>query len=130
MPAKPRIIIVDTRNGKVRADGSNVNRPPEGQEAALSSIETADVLVEIGSGAGDIFVKEGATKGWVTLITTKTEAQMSMEKAEGEKAARDRPNDDLQKGDHPLKKMNAVWDPGDEHYIESGKPEERGLKGY
>src|SRR5262245_19321963 len=65
---KPRVIIVDVRNGNVRADGSNIDRPSEGQEAGLRSIETADVLVEIHPDT--MIVKTGVDKGWVTFITT------------------------------------------------------------
>jgi hypothetical protein len=109
MPAKPRIVIVDVRNGNVFADGSNIDRPEEGREPALRSIETADVLVEIS--ADNVFVKEGATKGWVLLMRTKSESQMNAEKAARELANRDKPNDDLEKGDHPVtQKFARIWD--------------------
>ena len=65
-PPKPRVVIVDMRSGGgIKADGSNIDLPPEGQESALRSIETADVYVQIH--ADGIYVKEGADKGWVLL---------------------------------------------------------------
>lgn len=130
MSAKPCVIIVDVRNGNVKSDGSNIDRPPEGQEAGLRSIETADVLVEVHPDG--VYVKKGAMKGIVTMITTKSEAQMSLEKAVREKDARnaDKGSDDLERGDHPLTKMNRVWDKDDPDYMESGGTVEGGLKGY
>jgi hypothetical protein len=131
MPSKPRVIIVDVRNGKVKADGMNIDLPPEGQESALRSIETADVLVEVHPDT--IFVRSGADKGWVTMFTTKSEMQMNAEKAATELHARvgSKPIDDLEKGEHPVEvKMNRVWDKTDPGYVESGEPEKRGLKGY
>ena len=79
---KPRVIIVDVRNGQVRADGTNIDLPPEGQESALRSIELADVLVEIHPDT--ILVREGYDKGWVTMFTTKSALQMNAEKADRE----------------------------------------------
>jgi hypothetical protein len=130
---KPRVIIVDVRNGKVKADGTNIDLPPEGQESALHSIETADVLVEVHPDS--IYVREGADKGWVTMVTTKSEAQQSAEKAERELAARhrgpevptgmtgDRPTFD----DDPVdQKFARVWD----DTVPSGEPVKGGLKGF
>src|SRR3954463_3833998 len=107
---KPRVIIVDQCPGPVKADGSNINLPPEGQESALRSIETADVLVQIHEDG--IYVKEGVEKGWVTLFTTKSTLQMNTEKADREKADRlSNPVDDLAAGEHPVEqKFKRVWD--------------------
>jgi hypothetical protein len=124
---KPRVIIVDVRNGMVKADGSNVDLPPEGQESALRSIETADVLVEIHPDT--ILVREGVDKGWVTMFTTKSALQLNAEKAARELQHRvgDKPIDDLEKGSHPVtEKFAHVWDGS----VESGKPVEGGLKGF
>ena len=123
---KPRVIVVDVRNGNVRADGTNINLPPEGQESALRSIETADVLVEVH--ADGIFVKQGAEKGWVTMFTTKSALQLNAEKADRELTARTgKQVDDLAVGEHPVdKKFTRVWDGS----VPSGEPVEGGLKGY
>jgi hypothetical protein len=108
MPDKPRIVIVDMRNGSVLADGRNINVPEEGQLSMLRAIEMADVLVTVDDTG--MWVKYGAEKGWVTLITTKSERQMNAEKAAGELAERVKPNDDLERGDHPVKvKFARVW---------------------
>ncbi len=126
----PSVIVVDVRNGKVRATGENIDLPPEGQESALRSLETADVIVEVHEDG--IFVKHGHDRHIVMILTTKSEAQMSAEKADRDLQYRvgDKPNDDLTKGDHPVEvKMNRVWDPEDPHYVKSGEPEKRGLRG-
>jgi hypothetical protein len=49
MPADStsRVVVVDVRNGKVRADGANIDLPLEGQHSFLRSLETADVIVEV-----------------------------------------------------------------------------------
>jgi hypothetical protein len=124
--AKPRVIIVDVRNGIVRADGTNIDLPPEGQESALRSIETADVLVEIHPDT--MIVKQGVDKGWVTMFTTKSAAQLNAEKSDRELAHRtDNPTDDLKVGEHPVDtKFKRVWDGS----VPSGEPVEGGLKGY
>jgi hypothetical protein len=124
---KPRVIIVDQRHGPVKADGSNINLPPEGQESALRSIETADVLVQVHEDG--IYVKEGAMKGWVLLLATKSEPQMNAEKAARELQSRvgDKPIDDLEKGEHPVTaKFARVWD----DTVPSGEPVKGGLKGF
>lgn len=122
---KPRVIIVDVRNGRVRADGTNINLPPEGQESALRSIETADVVVEIHpDGLG---VMQGSEKGWVTMVTTKSILQMNTEKAAHELQARDKHVDDLAVGEHPVtQKFARVWDDS----VPSGEPTKGGLKGF
>lgn len=107
-PDKPRIVIVDVRNGNVLADGRNINVPEEGQLPMLRAIEMADVLVTVDD-AG-MWVKYGVEKGWVTMITTKSEGQMNAEKAAGELAHRVKKNDDLERGDHPVDvKFARVW---------------------
>jgi len=120
---KPRVIILDVRNGQVRADGSNINLPPEGQESALRSIEAADVLVEVH--LEGIWVKKGVDEGWVTMISTKSILQMNTEKADQELANRtDGLRDDLKLGEHPVEeKFKRVWE-GDSN---SGTAE---LKGF
>jgi hypothetical protein len=124
---KPRIVIVDVRNGN--ADGRNINLPEEGQEAMLRAIETASVLVSVDDSG--MWVKQGVDLGLVTMVTTKSELQMNAEKAEGEREARVKPPDDLEKGEHPVDvKMRRVWDKSDPGYVESGEPEKRGLKGF
>lgn len=107
---KPRIVVVDERNGSVLATGENIDLPDEGQIAMLRAIEMANVLVTIGHDS--IWVKQGAEKGWVTLVTTKSERQMNAEKAATELQHRmgDKPNDDLVKGDHPVEvKFHRIW---------------------
>jgi hypothetical protein len=38
---------------------------------------------------------------------------------------------DLEAGEHPVAvKMRRVWDKDDPGYVESGEPEQRGLKGF
>lgn len=121
---KPRVIIVDVRNGMVKANAANIDLPLEGQVSALRSIETADVLVEIHPDT--ILVREGADKGWVTMLTTKPERQMNAEKAARELQSRvgDKPIDDLDVGEHPVEeKFRRVWE-GDSN---SGTAE---LKGF
>lgn len=120
-----RVVIVDCRQNRPYEDGTNLDVPEEGREALMSAIEHADVLVEISQDG--MWVKEGVEHGVVTLVTVKSEAQMSMDKALREKAARTKPNDDLEKGTHPVnEKFAHVWDGS----VESGKPVEGGLKGY
>jgi hypothetical protein len=131
---KPRVIIVDVRNGQVRADGTNIDLPSDGQESALRSIELADVLVEIHDDG--MFVKQGVSKGWVTLFVTKTVLQLNTEKADRELAARRDDSGETPTGmtgdratfeDDPVdKKFLRVWD----GTVPSGKPVEGGLKGY
>ena len=120
---KPRVIVVDVRNGPVRKDGSNIDLPPEGQKSALTSIETADVLVEVHMDG--IWVKQGVDRGWVTMFTTKSERQMSAEKAERDKDNRTNSlYDDLKVGEHPVEtKFRRVWD-------ETWETESKPLKGY
>jgi hypothetical protein len=129
-PSPPRVIVIDERHGRVRADGSNIDLPPEGQESALRSLETADVIVEIHEDG--VFVPTGFDKHIVLLLVTKSVLQMNAEKAETELAHRHaNPVDDLAVGEHPVEvKMNRVWDKTDPGYVESGEPEKRGLKGY
>lgn len=127
MTDKPRVIIVDVRNGKVWDDGGNIDRPadPYAIQSALDSIATADVLVEVH--ADGIFVKQGVDKGWVTMITTKSTLQLNAEKAANELEARvgSKPNDDLEKGDHPLTKFARAWEgPSNSGTVDGG------LKGY
>ena len=131
MSDKPRVVIVDMRSGGgIKADGSNIDLPSEGQESALRSIETADVYVQVH--ADGIYVKEGADKGWVLLITTKGEAQMSHEKAERDLAKRERgPEVPIgMTGDRPTfeddpvdQKFARVWE-------DSGPTRTERLKGY
>jgi hypothetical protein len=115
--SKPRVIIIDARNGKVYADGGNINVPVEGREGVLRAIETADVLVEFS--VDGAWVKRGVETGIVGLVQTKSEAQMSAEKAQREWAAR--PHDPEQAtgevgdrhtfADDPVdKKFARVWD--------------------
>ena len=122
----PRVIVVDERNGRVRADGSNIDLPPEGQDSALRSLETADVVVEIHEDG--MFVTTGYDKHIVLLLVTKSVHQLNAEKAEMELAHRHaKPIDDLAVGEHPVDvKFARVWDGS----VPSGTPEERGLKGY
>lgn len=123
MSDKPRIVIVDVRNGNVFADGRNINLPAEGQEAMLRAIETADVLVSVDDSG--MWVKQGVDLGIITMVTTKSEAQMNAEKAQGEAADRVKPPDDLEKGEHPVtEKFARVWDGS----IQSG--ETREIKGF
>jgi hypothetical protein len=121
---KPRVVIVDVRNGNVYATGENINLPLEGQQAALHVIKTADVLVEVH--ADTMLVKEGVERGWVTLLTTKSILQMNTEKAASELQARDKHVDDLETGEHPVEaKFARVWDDS----VPSGQPVDGGLKG-
>jgi len=130
-PPPPRVIVADIRNGKVRADGMNIDLPDEGQQSMLRSLETADVIVEIHE--DNVFVRTGYDKHIVLLMRTKSERQMNAEKAARELQHRvgDKPIDDLEKGEHPVKaKMNRVWDKTDPGYVESGEPVKGGLKGF
>jgi hypothetical protein len=125
-----RVIVVDVRNGKVRADGANIDLPLEGQHSFLRSLETADVIVEVHEDT--LLVTKGYDKHIVLLGQTKTVLAMNNEKAERDKD--NRTNylyDDLKAGEHPVEvKMRRVWDKDDPGYVESGEPEERGLKGF
>jgi hypothetical protein len=126
----PRVVVVDVRNGKVRADGANIDLPLEGQHSFLRSLETADVIVEVHEDT--VLVTKGYDKRIVLLGQTKTVVAMNNEKAERDKD--NRTNylyDDLKAGEHPVEvKMRRVWDKDDPGYVESGEPEERGLKGF
>jgi len=127
VPAKTRVIIVDVRNNHPNDDGTNLDVPEEGRQALMDAIEHADVLVEVG--VDSMWVREGANLGLVTLVTTKSESQMSIEKALREKHERlaDKAGD-VEAGEHPVTvKFSRVWDP---EYLPSGKPVEGGLKGY
>jgi hypothetical protein len=84
----PNIVIVDVRNGAVYTDGTNINVPEEGREALLRAIETAEILIEIN--VEGVWVKQGVVPGGVTLIATKSEPQMSAEKAQREATARNK----------------------------------------
>jgi hypothetical protein len=122
----PRVVVVDVRNGKVRADGANIDLPPEGQESFLRSLETADVIVEVHEDT--LLVTQGYDKHIVLLGQTKTVVAMNYEKADREKADRtDNMHDDLEAGEHPVEvKFKRVWDGS----VPSGDPEQRGLKGF
>lgn len=126
----PRVIVVDVRNGKVRADGSNIDLPPEGQESFLRSLEIADVIVEVHEDT--LLVTTGFDKHIVLLGQTKSVLQMNTEKADRElKARTDNQVDDLEVGEHPVDaKMRRVWDKDAPGYVESGEPVKGGLKGY
>jgi hypothetical protein len=128
-----RVVIIDVRNGNVYADGSNLDVPEEGREGVLRAIETADVLVEIST--DNMWVKKGVEHGVVALAKTRSEAQMSNEKALRESAAR-ATGPEIPAGmvgdratfeDDPVDaKFARVWD----DTVPSGKPVEGGLKGY
>jgi hypothetical protein len=121
-----KVIVVDVRNGKVHADGSNIDLPPEGQESFLRSLVAADVVVEIH--ADNMIVTKGYDKRIVLLGRTKSALQLSAEKAAKDLDNRtDNQRDDLEIGEHPVEqKFRRVWDGS----VESGTPETRGLKGY
>ena len=125
-----RVVVVDTRNGRVKADGTNIDLPFEGQQSALRSLETADVVVEIQ--ADTVLVTKGWDKRIVLLLQTKSESQMNAEHAAADLDNRTNSlYDDLKAGEHPVEvKMKRVWDKNDPGYVESGTPEERGLKGF
>lgn len=127
-----KIVICDVRNGQVREDGENIDLPSEGQEAVLEAIERADILIDVTPDG--VWVKRGYGVD-VLLVRTKTEAQMSGEKADREKAARARgpeqtvgmTGDRETFEDDPVdKKFARVWDGS----VPSGGPVEGGLKGY
>jgi hypothetical protein len=123
----PRVIVADIRHGKVRADGTNIDLPEEGQQSMLRSLETADVIVEIHD--DNVFVKTGYDKHIVLLMRTKSALQLNAEKADRELAHRtgDKQADDLEKGDHPVdQKFARIWDGS----VPSGTPVKGGLKGY
>lgn len=135
LPDPPaRVVVVDVRNGQVRADGVNIDLPSEGQESALRSLETADVVVEIHEDT--MLVTQGYDKRIVLLLTTKSERQMSAEKADREKADRVAAGGEETTGmvgdratfpDDPVdQKFKRVWDGS----VPSGEPVEGGLKGY
>jgi hypothetical protein len=119
------VIVVDARNGRVKADGSNIDLPLEGQQSALRSLETADVVVEVHEEG--IFVTTDYDKRIVLLLQTKSERQMNAEKAARELGARVKPNDDVVKAEDPTTRLKRCF--GND-YLPSGKPEERGLKGH
>jgi hypothetical protein len=122
----PTVIVADVRHGKVRADGTNIDLPPEGQESMLRSLELADVIVEIHE--DNVLVTTGYDKHIVLLMRTKSALQLNAEKAERELEHRTgNPTDDLAVGEHPVEqKFKRVWDGS----VPSGTPVEGGLKGY
>jgi hypothetical protein len=123
----PTVIVADVRHGKVRADGTNIDLPPEGQESMLRSLELADVIVEIHE--DNVLVTTGYDKHIVLLMRTKSALQLNAEKADRELEHRtgDKQADDLEKGDHPVtQKFARIWDGS----VPSGTPVEGGLKGY
>jgi hypothetical protein len=121
---KPRVIVVDVRNGKVRADGANIDLPPEGQESFLRSLETADVIVEVHEDT--LLVTHGYDKHIVLLGQTKTVLQMNTEKADRELQHRTKPIDDAAIAEDPTVRLKRAF--GNEFWP-SGKPVEGGLKG-
>jgi hypothetical protein len=111
----PKIVIVDVRNGNVYANGSNLDVPVEGREPLLRAIETADILVEIG--VDGAWVKQGVERSIVTLVSTKSEAQMSAEKAKREK------NNRVGDGrEHPIEVMCNRDDPLRQHDLFQDDP--------
>lgn len=74
----PKIVVLDERNGALRSD--NVND----YDGAKYTVDHAAVLVVVGQDG--VFVKEGVGK--VALITTKSEAELSANKAAEHLAAR------------------------------------------
>lgn len=125
-----KVVILDVRKAPLDSLGRNIDTHEDGIPGALTAINEADVLVEVWEDG--VYVKRGVEHNVVALISTKSEPQMSMEKALREKDHRvgDKPNDDLQKGDHPLAKMNRIWDKGDPDYVESGGPSKDAIKGW
>jgi hypothetical protein len=130
---RPTVIIVDVRNGKIREDGFNIDLPSEGQVSFLESLARTDVIVEVHD--DNVWVKRGFDKHIVLLGRTKSEAQMSGEKADREKAARavgaEQPTgmtgDRGTFEDDPVdNKFKRVWDGS----VPSGEPVKGGLKGY
>jgi hypothetical protein len=108
-----KIVVIDERNGPVKQDGSNLTVPEEGWQPILELIKMTmedpqGVVIRIDNGG--VLVAAGV--GQVSLVTTKSEAVLSLEKALTEKHARtDNQGGDLEKGDHPVeKKFARVWD--------------------
>jgi hypothetical protein len=75
--------VVDVRNGKVRADGANIDLPLEGQHSFLRSLETADVIVEVHEDT--LLVTKGTTRRLSCSARPRPSWQMNNEKAEREK---------------------------------------------
>jgi hypothetical protein len=127
-----RVVVCDVRNGSVRDDGTNIDFPPEGQEAALTAIERAGILIEVSQDG--IWVKRGVGIN-VLLIRTKTEGERNTDQARIEAAARDKgpemptgmTDDRATFPDDPVdKKFKRVWDGS----VPSGEPVKGGLKGF